>query len=163
MALASVMASPLAVASARQRDSSRAVVLIGFKREGNLGLGYLAAVLEMFGYPVEVLDFEDPPEIILAVVRKLDPVLIGFSLIFQFHVQRFEQLARYLRASGVTAHFTIGGHFPSLSSAETIRLVPQLDSVVRFEGEVTLLGLVDLLSCGKDWRGLEGIAYGSDD
>src|SRR6266571_3441871 len=131
-----LVASPLAVAATRQRDVSRAVVLIGFKRQGNLGLGYLAATLEAFGYRAEVLDFEEPAESVLATVRYLEPIAIGFSLIFQFYVDRFTQLAQYLRANGVTCHFTIGGHFPSLSPVETLELVPQLDSIVRFEGEI---------------------------
>ena len=152
-------ASPLAVAGARQRDTSRAVVLIGFKRQGNLGLGYLTATLERYGYPVEILDFEDPADVILATIQRVDPVLVGFSLIFQFYVQRFEELACYLRTNGVECHFTVGGHFPSLSPVETLALMPQLDSIVRFEGEVTLLELVDLLSLGREWRTVEGIAY----
>jgi len=39
-------ASPFAYACARERDASRSVVLVGFKNQGNLGLGYLAATLE---------------------------------------------------------------------------------------------------------------------
>jgi hypothetical protein len=35
----------------------------------------------------------------------------------------------------------MGGHFPSLSYRRTLDLLPQLDSVVRFEGELTLLEL----------------------
>ncbi len=152
-------ASPFAVAGARPRNTSRAVVLIGFRRQGNLGLGYLAATLEKFGYSVEVLDVEDPAEAMLAVIQRVDPVVVGFSLIFQFYVLRFEELARYFRRNGVECHFTIGGHFPSLSPTETLALMPQLDSLVRFEGEVTLLELVDLLSLGQDWHSIEGIAY----
>jgi anaerobic magnesium-protoporphyrin IX monomethyl ester cyclase len=53
----------------------------------------------------------------------------------------------------------MGGHFPSLSCERTLQMAPQLDSVVRFEGEVTLLELVDRLSTGGDWRGIQGIAY----
>jgi radical SAM superfamily enzyme YgiQ (UPF0313 family) len=90
-------------------------------------------------------------------VRKADPVLVGFSLIFQFHIRRFEALARYLRAGGVDCHFTIGGHFPSLSPVETLRLMPQLDSVVAFEGELTLLELVDALGLGHPWQSIDGI------
>jgi anaerobic magnesium-protoporphyrin IX monomethyl ester cyclase len=151
--------SPLATAWERERDTTRAVVLVGFKQQGNLGLGYLGATLERYGYPVELVDFEDPPESILAAVRRRDPVLVGFSLIFQFYVHRYEALARYLRANGVDCHFTIGGHFPSLSPEETLALVPELDSIVRFEGEVTLLELVDLLSLGRPWESVEGIVY----
>ena len=149
----------LASAFERARDSSRNVVLIGFKRQGNLGLGYLSATLEAAGYGVEVVDFEDPPAVVLEAVRRLDPILVGFSLIFQFHVHRFEALARYLREGGVASHFTVGGHFPSLSSAETLRLMPQLDSVVVFEGELTLLELVDALGMGHPWRDIDGLVH----
>ncbi len=150
---------PLALAAARPRDVSRSVVLIGFKPQGNLGLGYLAAILARFGYTVEVVDCEDPPDAILATIRRANPVLVGFSLIFQFYINRFGSLARYLRSNGVTCHFTVGGHFPSLSPAETLTLVPQFDSIVRFEGELTLLELVDILSLGGRWQAADGIAY----
>jgi anaerobic magnesium-protoporphyrin IX monomethyl ester cyclase len=151
--------SPLRVAAERERDLTRSVVLIGFKEQGNLGLGYLAATLEMHGYHVVVVDFEDPMEAILSVIDRVDPILVGLSLIFQFYVHRFEALARYLREHGVSAHFTMGGHFPSLSPEETLALVPQLDSVVRFEGELTLLELVDRLGLGLDWRATDGLAH----
>ena len=93
------------------------------------------------------------------MIREVDPVLVGFSLIFQFYVQRFEKLAEYLRANGVDCHFTMGGHYPSLSPEETLSLVPQLDSVVRFEGELTLLELVDHLGLGLDWHSIDGLVY----
>ena len=142
-----------------KRATGRHVVLVGFKSQGNLGLGYLAATLETMGYHVEVVDFEASHDEILATVRRLDPVVVGFSLIFQFYVDRFERLARHLRASGVSCHFTMGGHFASLSPAETLRLVPQLDSVTRFEGELTLLELCDRLGMGQDWRDVQGLAH----
>ena len=102
-------------------------------------------------------------EAILSVIDRVDPILVGLSLIFQFYVHRFEALARYLREHGVSAHFTMGGHFPSLSPEETLALVPQLDSVVRFEGELTLLELVDRLGLGLDWRATDGLVYRAGD
>lgn len=144
---------------AQPRDTSRPVVLVGFKRQGNLGLGYLASTLRARGYQVEILDFEDPYEEIKAAVLRVQPVLVGFSLIFQFYIFRFEEMMRRLRADGVNAHFTMGGHFPSLSHEHALELAPQLDSVVRFEGELTLLELVDCLTTGQDWRAIQGIAY----
>ena len=151
--------SPYAAACRAERDASRSVVLVGFDRQGNLGLGYLAATLTAQGYHVEVVDFEETSEAVLDVVRRCDPVLVGFSLIFQFYVHRFEALARHLREHGVRCHFTIGGHFPSLSPRETLALMPQLDSVVRFEGEVTLLELVDHLSLEREWNAVPGLVY----
>ena len=146
----------------RVRRTDRPVVLIGFQEQANLGLGYLAATLRRYGYDVQVFDFEQDPEEILAAVRELKPLLVGFSLIFQFYVFRFRELIQKLRDDGVTCHFTMGGHFPSLSYSETLRLVPEIDSVVRFEGEYTLLELCDRLGAGSDWHTVEGIAYTGD-
>jgi radical SAM superfamily enzyme YgiQ (UPF0313 family) len=137
-------------------------MLVGFQNQGNLGLGYLAAVLRQSGYHVQVVDIEEPPEEIARIARELDPVLIGFSLIFQFFIERYAALLDLLRASGLECHFTMGGHFPSLSYEQTLELVPDLDSVVRFEGEATLLELVNALTAGNDWREIHGLAYRDD-
>lgn len=144
------------------RDTSRPVLLIGFQNQGNLGLGYLASTLRKHGYAVETVDFEQESEEILRVAQRLNPLLIGFSLIFQFYIHRFGTMIRYLREHGFTCHMTMGGHFPSLSYAETLALVPELDSVVLFEGEITLLELADALSRGQDWRGIRGMAYAQE-
>jgi len=138
---------------------TRPVMLVGFQQQGNLGLGYLASTLRRAGHRVEVLDFERPAEEILAAARELDPILIGFSLIFQFYIRRFGELIRYLRGNGVECHFSMGGHYPTLSYRQTLETVPELDSVVRFEGELTLLELVNALCTGAEWRGMDGIAY----
>lgn len=141
------------------RDTSRPVLLVGFQRHSNLGLGYLASNLRCHGYRVEIFDFEVDRDRLLETAKTLDPILIGFSLIFQSYAPWFRSLIQYLREGGVSCHFTMGGHFPSLSSARTFELIPELDSVVRFEGEDTLLELVDFLSTGREWRGLLGMAY----
>lgn len=143
----------------RPRDTSRPVVLIGFQRQGNLGLGYLASTLRSRGYSVQIFDVEADEGEIVAGIKAADPVLVGFSLIFQFYIRRFDSLLRRLRHEGVTCHFTMGGHFASLNYQDTLKMVPDLDSVVRFEGELTLLELVDLLGANRDWRQIQGIAY----
>ncbi|MEP6569834.1 MAG: radical SAM protein [Acidobacteriota bacterium] len=147
------------VAADRERDTSRPVMLVGFQNQGNLGLGYLSSVLRQYGYTVHTVDIEQDPEKILQTARELKPVLIGFSLIFQFFIDSYEVLLYLLRANGIDCHFTMGGHFPSLSYEKTLELVPELDSVVRFEGEITLVELVDAVSLGQDWRGIHGIAF----
>jgi radical SAM superfamily enzyme YgiQ (UPF0313 family) len=147
------------VAAERERDTSRPIMLVGFQHQGNLGLGYLAAVLREHGYSVRVVDIEQPPSEILRIAQEINPILIGFSLIFQFFVDRYAALLYVLRANGIDCHFTMGGHFPSLSFQQTLELVPELDSVVRFEGEITLLEMADAISVGKDWHDIDGIVY----
>jgi radical SAM superfamily enzyme YgiQ (UPF0313 family) len=142
-----------------RKATDQSVVLIGFQKQGNLGIGYLAAALNQHGYHAEIVDFEQDPSTILHVITHARPILVGFSLIFQFYAPRFASLARYLRENDVYCHFTIGGHFPSLSYEQTLEIIPDMDSVLRFEGEVTLVELADHLSAGSEWRGIDGLAY----
>lgn len=146
----------------RARAGNRPILLIGFLQQGNLGLGYLSAVLQQNGYRVVVADIERDPDELVDLARSLDPLVIGLSLIFQFYITRYGELVDRFRAAGIDAHITMGGHFASLSWQHTLELVPALDSVVRFEGEETLLELCDRIATGEPWRDLEGIAFHID-
>lgn len=145
-------------ARAGGRDTGRPILLIGFLHQGNLGLGYLSAVLRENGYTVVVGDIESDPDELVALARAINPMIIGLSLIFQYFILNYAELVARLRQSGLDAHITMGGHFASLSWSETLRLVPDLDSVVRFEGEETLVALADRIGSGEEWRDLDGIA-----
>jgi radical SAM superfamily enzyme YgiQ (UPF0313 family) len=138
---------------------SSQATLVGFHDQGNLGLGYLGAVLEQHGFKAELLDFRAGKDAIFESVRSSQPLLVGFSLIFQYYLAEFQSLARDLRQRGVHSHFCIGGHFATLRFEELLARVPEIDSVVRCEGELTLLALMRRLAAGKDWRGLAGLAY----
>ncbi len=139
------------------------ILLVGFLDQGNLGLGYLTATLRDAGYRVVVVDVERPTAEIVQTARDEGPLLIGLSLIFQFYIRRFAELVRALRAAGIEAHITTGGHFPSLSPAQTLAEMPGLDSIVRFEGETTLKDLADRLAAGIDWRDTAGIVHRTGD
>ena len=158
MAVTSVSSVPPA-AGRGSRGDERDVVLIGFQDQGNLGMGYLASMLKAHDHTVELLDFREGIERIRECVLAADPLIVGFSLIFQYYLPGFREMAAELRAAGVTSHFTIGGHYPSLCHDEVLEAVPELDSVVRFEGELTLLDLVERMGEGRDWRDAPGIAY----
>jgi radical SAM superfamily enzyme YgiQ (UPF0313 family) len=145
------------------RDTSRPILLIGFQHQGNLGLGYLASTLKQHGYSVSTCDVESRPEDIVNIAKGLDPMIIGFSLIFQFYIPHYHRLIRLLRDAGIHCHFTMGGHFSSLSYRRNLELLPELDSVVRFEGEMTLLELADRIGAGREWKTVQGIAYREGD
>lgn len=140
-------------------ETSGPIILIGFQNQDNLGIGYLASALMSSGYSVKVIDFESKPKDILEIAISCKPILIGFSLIFQFYILKFRDLMKYLRYNGVDCHFTVGGHSSSLSYEKTLELVEELDSVVRSEGEFTLLELVDCLAFGQNWHKISSIAY----
>ena len=85
--------------------------------------------------------------------------MVGFSLIFQRMLTEFAALAKYLRLHGVTAHFTMGGHFPTIEYTKTLELIPELDTVVRHEGENTTLELYRQLDNPELWPKIKGIAF----
>jgi anaerobic magnesium-protoporphyrin IX monomethyl ester cyclase len=138
------------------------VVLVGFEDQENLGLRYLAARLKQAGHGVRLVSFEGGAERVLAAIRELQPQVVGFSLIFQYMADTFARLMEKLRGAGVAAHFTIGGHYCAFEFARLLDAVPALDSVVRFEGEDTLLQLAEAVAGGSPWWEVAGIAYRGD-
>lgn len=138
------------------------IALIGYQDQGNLGMGYLSAVLQRRGHSVLMIDVRNGAEKIAERLVAQQPLVVGFSLIFQVFLPQFRKLARRLRAAGINSHFTIGGHFPSLCPDEVLKHFPELDSVVRFEGEDTLVDLVDRLLSKRDWRETPGLAFLKD-
>jgi len=135
------------------------VALIGYQDQGNLGMGYLASVLQERGRRVRMIDVRDDAEAIAAELLSARPLVVGFSLIFQFFLPQYRRLAAHLRRVGLTSHFTIGGHYPSLCHDEVLKHFREIDSVVRYEGELTLVDLVERLATGDDWRETPGVSY----
>ena len=138
---------------------SKSVVFIAFEQRENLGIRYLYAILSEAGYDVHIIDFRKEKAGILQEVQKLDPLVVGVSVIYENHIYEFQELMDYLRASGIQSHFTAGGHFASLRPGELFKLFPSLDSIVRFEGEHTILELVNCLQQQKEWTGIQGLSF----
>jgi radical SAM superfamily enzyme YgiQ (UPF0313 family) len=145
----------------RTQDDSRVdALLVGYERQENLGLRSLMAYLKAHGRHALLVPFcPGNDESVLSAVQQHNPRLVGFSLIFQYNLDEFGKFIRHLRASGVTAHFTAGGHYPSLRPKETLDLIPELDSIVRFEGEATLLELLEHMENPGLWKQIRGLAF----
>jgi hypothetical protein len=60
------------------------VILIGYQDQGNLGMGYLAAMLERQGRTVEMVEVREGARRIAARLTGTQPLVVGFSLSFQF-------------------------------------------------------------------------------
>ncbi len=139
------------------------VLLVGAEELENLGTRYLAAVLRQHGHTVDLAAFSTAAEAAAVVQRAaaLQPRLVGLSIIFQYRAPEFLALAAELRRALSAAHITAGGHFPSFAAAELLRDYPALDSVVRGEGELTLLELVERLDRPHEWPAIAGLSYRS--
>ena len=148
-----------AASSRRLPGSGIRIALVGFQDEDNLGLRYLAAAAMHHGHRVDIVTYNDDPTFLCRTVRATAPSLVGFSLIFQYMAPKFARVISALREDGFTGHITIGGHYPSFDPEEILSRIPHLDSVVRFEGEGTLVELLRRLQSGKSWQDLDGLAW----
>ena len=135
------------------------VAFVAFQEFAHLGVGYLASVLSDAGYEFSVIDFREGKEEILKRLKRVKPLIVGFSVIFQYHIYEFEELISYIRKGGIKCHFTAGGQYASLRYDDLFEIIPSLDSVVRFEGEYTFLDLVNCIYAGTGWKNISGIAY----
>lgn len=135
------------------------MVFVAFQERENLGIGYMHAILSGAGYEVHIIDVRKEKEDILQKIKELDPVLVGFSVIFENHIYDFQELIDYLRSRDIHNHFTAGGHFASLRPADLFEIIPSLDSLVRFEGEHTILELANHLQQDEDWKKVRGISF----
>lgn len=140
------------------------VLLVGAEELENLGTRYLAAMLRQHGYSVELAPFSTAEDTD-AVVRRAQwtrPRLVGLSIIFQYRAPEFLKLASELRRFLPKTHITAGGHFPTFAAFELLRDYPALDSVVRGEGELTLLELTQKLDSPEDWHTVLGLSFRRD-
>ena len=137
------------------------VLLVGFQDQDNLGLRYLISSLNEAGYHAKIVTYQPDPEPLVDIINREEPDIVGFSLIFQYMAPSFAKIIEALRARHISTHLTMGGHFSSFEYEEVLNRIPGLDSVVRFEGERTLVELLQKIKAAEDWHEIEGIAFQS--
>jgi anaerobic magnesium-protoporphyrin IX monomethyl ester cyclase len=152
---------PIQIPKVDPNGKIQKVLLIGFQDQDNLGLRYLMSAVNASGHRAAIMTYGSDPGLILKRIHHEEPDVIGFSLIFQYMAPDFARVIKALRDEGVRGHFTMGGHYASFEPAEVLRRTPGLDSVVRFDGEMTLVKLLNCLAVGSDWQTLPGIAFHS--
>ena len=94
--------------------------------------------------------------------QRVRPRLVGLSIIFQYRAPEFLALAAKLAAVLPGVHITTGGHFPSFAASELLRDHSALASVVRGEGELTLLELMQQLDAPGSWGDIRGLSFRQD-
>ncbi|MBI2850386.1 MAG: cobalamin B12-binding domain-containing protein [Chloroflexi bacterium] len=110
-----------------------------------MGLALLAAVLERAGYPITVVDASAlnlPLEAIAPLVRDADVIgLTAMTPSINFAVST----ARHLKKARPDVPIILGGAHATLLPEETLASAPELDIIVRGEGEESILQLLPAL------------------
>jgi anaerobic magnesium-protoporphyrin IX monomethyl ester cyclase len=122
-----------------------------------LGLAYLAAVSEARGDEVRIHDgdVEDMPA--SEAARQFTPQLIGITANTTQVMSAWREAAQ-IKAVLPDVPIILGGPHPTVLPHESAQR-PEIDGVVRGEGEITWRELSDRVAAGTEWAGVAGLTY----
>lgn len=128
-----------------------------------LGLLAIGGPLIDAGHRVELLDGEFGPMNPAALVKEVcrrrpDAILVGHSGSTSAH-PGVVRITRAIRQAWPRAWLVYGGVFPTYHWREIMEQEPQVDVIVRGEGEATVVPLVRALEGGKGLEEVEGIVF----
>lgn len=128
-----------------------------------LGIAYLAGYLRQHGLRADLLDanWGDHPlpmGEILAHVIDGGYQTVGLSLLTAT-IPTALTLSRRIKAARPGIEIIWGGYHPTFAPYEALRDFTEVDIVVRGEGEVTLLELLQAQQAGRDLADVAGIGY----
>jgi radical SAM superfamily enzyme YgiQ (UPF0313 family) len=129
-----------------------------------LGIGYLAAVLEKNGYDVNVIDCQALNLTLNEVENELSkrqPDIVGLTSTTLTYKPALE-IIKVAKKALPNCLTLIGGSHVTFWDKEALQECPQLDVVVRKEGETTLLEIVQRLEADKSFNDVLGITYRKD-
>jgi anaerobic magnesium-protoporphyrin IX monomethyl ester cyclase len=128
-----------------------------------LGLYYVAALLKEQHYDVEILNWyriDENPHRIDEILKEKNPDIIGFSI---FNANRWGgiEIARIAKKINPQAKVVFGGIGATLLWKHFLSHFPEVDFIVRGEGEYPFLELIRCVEKGEDARlhEIKGIAF----
>lgn len=129
-----------------------------------LGLAYLAGALDAAGVAVTVLDLVVVPHTATAIaeaLNRLQPDVVGVTAVSMTAEKAFD-IIRDVKRTAPDILTVMGGPHATFSAAETLNRIPELDVIVRGEGERTLLDLLGAAKRKARWKTIPGLAYRLD-
>jgi radical SAM superfamily enzyme YgiQ (UPF0313 family) len=126
-----------------------------------LGLAQLAGCLEQAQIPVEILDanaLEIDWQGLGAAIAQKEPDLVGIT-VFTPWVPDVRRAVRVAHEAVPQATIVLGGPHATFTTEETLQTMPEVDVVVRGEGDQILIDLVRVLDEGNSLQNVPGISY----
>lgn len=130
-----------------------------------LGIGYIASWLKKHGYEAVITDphtFNWDTEKSVQEILKHNPDAVGVAATTN---NRFKGIAliRELKKRNPDLFIFVGGPHFTMTAENALRVIPEIDAVVKGEGEITTQELLDALKKDKDFNGVQGIFYRDKD
>jgi len=132
----------------------------------HLGILSLKSYANSKGFKAEVMDMAIEnlsAEAAVPKILNLNPQVLGLSMLDDTKTVGFS-LIKKLRSAGFSGKIVLGGYFPTFSSEDILRDFPEVDFIVRGEGELTLIELLKNLirSRNADFSDILGLSYRMD-
>ena len=126
-----------------------------------VGLAYLAAVLEKSGFEVAVLDcpaLHMTYQNIQAQISRLKPDIVGVTSVTATYSSALK-VAHLTKEAYAQALVVFGGPHVTIVDDQTIMEHPDVDVVVKGEGEQTMVDIAHCVADGKSLGEVVGITY----
>jgi len=126
-----------------------------------LGIGYIASWLGKYNYKVFI---EDPHtfnwDIKKSVIEilKNNPQAIGITATTNNRLIAIE-LIRELKKKDPNLFIFVGGPHFALTARNALKIVPEIDAIVKGDGEIATKELLDEFQKNKDFKKVDGIFY----
>lgn len=126
-----------------------------------LGIGYIGSWLEKYGYEVKITDphtFSWDIDKSVEEILKHNPDAVGVASTTD---NRFKAIAliKELKNKNKDLFIFVGGPHFTMTAQNTLKVVPEIDAVVKGEGEITSQELLDIFQKDKDFSKVKGIFY----
>lgn len=127
-----------------------------------MGLALMAAVLEKEGYQVTILDANALRLKPMDIARYVSDVNVVGLTAMTPTIGAAISIARYLKQADPNLTIILGGAHATLLPEETLAAAPEIEVIVRGEGEQTIVDLLPALEHKKPLDNIPGISYRRD-
>ncbi len=115
------------------------------------------------GFEVKLVDNLLSPDYEKTILRETaDALCLGISVLTGPHIGAAVRVSRAVKKLRPKMPIVFGGWHPSLATQQTLR-EPFVDAIVRGQGELTLLELVQRIADGREWDGVRGLSFKEGD
>lgn len=139
--------------------------VVGFNRVAripNLGIASIAGNLDRDKHTAKTLDLavarEDPYKVFEKVLHTFAPDVVGLSAMI-FQVRETVKLAKILKQMQPDTPVVLGGYLPTVLAEEVLRDYPQIDYIIRGEGEPAFAEFLDALENALPLNAVQNLSF----
>lgn len=124
-----------------------------------LSLEILSSICKNLKLKSHIIDFnieEDYIEKLKYILINENVILVGITL-NELHLKELKSILNVIKKNSTYTHITVGGYFPSFNYERVLNTYPNIDSVVRGEGEETFFELAINIKKGKKINEISGL------